>query len=426
MGKRILLAPFGSLGDLHPYMALAHALQRRGHTPVIATFSTYRDTLRDADIEFAAIRPDADIFGSMESAIRRIFAGRRGVEYLVRDLFMAHIAASYEDLNRVAAGCDLIVTHPIGYAGPLVAQKRGLPWASSVLAPLSLLSCIAPPIIDGASFLRYVRALGVTPYRWAFALAKRATAHWEKPLRALRDELQLPPAPSAMFEGQFSPQLNLALFSPQLATAQADWPVNTVMCGFPRYDGKPLAADGQAVLQRFLDAGANTGEAPLVFGLGSSAVLIAGDFWRHAIAASQALGRRAILLCGVPPAQLGALPPTVQAFEYLPYSAVFPHAAAVIHQAGIGTLAQALAAGRPQLIVPVAFDQPDNAQRTQALGVARVLPFKKVTARRLADALQPLLEDRAYATRAATVAAALAQEEDASGKACDALERLLR
>lgn len=421
MGKRILFAPFGSLGDLHPYMALAHALQQRGHQPVIATFETYRETLRDAGIEFAALRPDAETFGSREQVIQRLFAGRSGVEFLVRDMFMAHIAASYEDLDRVAVGCDLIVTHPIGYAGPLVAQKRGLPWASSVLAPMSLLSCIAPPIIDGASFLHPVRALGVTPYRWAFALAKRAVAHWEKPLRALRDELQLPRAPSAMFEGQYSPQLNLALFSPLLATAQVDWPAHTVMCGFPRYDGKPPTVEAQAALQRFLDAG----EAPLVFGLGSSAVLIAGDFWRHAVAAAQALGRRAILLCGVPPAQLGTLPPTVQAFEYLPYSTVFPHAAAVIHQAGIGTLAQALAAGRPQLIVPVAFDQPDNAQRAEALGVARVLPFKKVTAKRLAEALGPLLEDRPYTARATTVAAALARE-DAAGAACDAIYALLR
>ena len=109
----------------------------------------------------------------------------------------------------------------------------------------------------------------------------------------------------------------------------------------------------------------------------------------------------------------------------MPYSAVFPHAAAVIHQAGIGTLAQALTAGRPQLIVPVAFDQPDNAQRAEALGVARVMPFKKVTAKRLAEALGPLLEDRTYASRAATVAATLGRE-DATGVACDALEALLR
>src|SRR6185503_8167931 len=110
---------------------------------------------------------------------------------------------------------------------------------------------------------------------------------------------------------------------------------------------------------------------PLVFALGSSAVMVAGGFWRAAIEAARMLGRRAILITGKPAEALGTLPPSIRAFEYLPYSAAFPRAGAIVHSGGIGTLAQALAAGRPQLIVPVAFDQPDNARRTVALGIAR-------------------------------------------------------
>ena len=420
MNKRILFATFGSLGDLHPYIALALELRRRGHQPVIASFSAFRDGVESAGIAFADMRPALESFGDKAAIVQRLFSSRDGPAYLVKEMFMPHIRASYEDLDRAAAECDLIVTHPLAFAGPLVAQQRGLPWASSVLAPMSLLSCMDPPLIGPAPWLKSLRVLGITPYRMAFGLAKFIVRQWEKPLHALRAELNLPPAPPAQFEGQYSPLLNLALFSPLLAAPQSDWPAHTVMCGFPRYDGKPVDVGVQAQLQGFLDAG----DAPLVFGLGSSAVMVAGDFWRHAIAATQALGRRAILLTGMPPAQLGKLPPSVQAFEYLPYSAVFPHAAAVIHQAGIGTLAQALAAGRPQLIVPVAFDQPDNAQRAAALGVARLLPFKKVTAIKLAEALQPLLSNRAYTVRAAEVAATMASENPL-GTACDCLEALL-
>ena len=106
---------------------------------------------------------------------------------------------------------------------------------------------------------------------------------------------------------------------------------------------------------------------PLVFVLGSSAVWLAGDFWRKAIAAAgnpRPTGRADLRFTQ----HLGHLPDGVRAFAYLPYSKVFPAAAAVIHQAGIGTLAQALRSGRPQLIVPVAFDQPDNARRAAMLG----------------------------------------------------------
>ena len=147
------------------------------------------------------------------------------------------------------------------------------------------------------------------------------------------------------------------------------------------------------------------GEAPIVFALGSSAVWIAGDFWDKAIAATVALGRRAVLLTG--PIVPESLPDTIRAYSYLPYSKVFPHAAAIVHQAGVGTLAQAMRAGRPQLIVPVAFDQPDNARRACALGLARTIPFRKVTAQRLTSELSMLLDSASYADAAHRMAASL-------------------
>jgi UDP:flavonoid glycosyltransferase YjiC (YdhE family) len=202
-----------------------------------------------------------------------------------------------------------------------------------------------------------------------------------------------------------------------LAAPQPDWPASTVVCGFPRYDGTPPDARARDELEAFLAAG----EPPIVFGLGSSAVMVAGDFWRAAMTAAEALGRRAILLTGKPPEELGTVAPTVKVFQYLPYSTVFPRALAVVHSGGIGTLAQALAAGRPQLIVPVAFDQPDNARRTSALGIARVVPFRKATGPMIARELAALLNEPGHAARARQVGQAVAQEDGARA-AADALE----
>jgi UDP:flavonoid glycosyltransferase YjiC (YdhE family) len=221
-------------------------------------------------------------------------------------------------------------------------------------------------------------------------------------------------------EGQYSPALNLALFSKVLAAPQPDWPASTLVCGFPRYDGPAPDAATRAALEAFLAAG----EPPLVFALGSSAVMVADGFWRHAIEAAGSLGHRALLVTGQPLGGLGALPATVAAFAYLPYSFVFPRAAAIVHSGGIGTLAQALAAGRPQLVVPVAFDQPDNARRTVALGIARSVPFRAATARVLAAELSVLLAAPDCARRAAEVGA-LVRGEDAAGTASDALLNLL-
>jgi len=182
---------------------------------------------------------------------------------------------------------------------------------------------------------------------------------------------------------------------------QPDWPAHTRICGTPLFDG--AAADPQILAQ--LDAFLAQGEPPLVFALGSSAVWLGARFWPAAIAAAAALGRRAILITGA--GKVPQLPPTVRAFNYLPYSRVFPHACAVIHQAGIGTLSQALRAGRPQLITPLAFDQPDNAARAVKLGVARTIPFRRASAARLAQQLRPLLTRRSYASAARELAATL-------------------
>ena len=416
----IVFATFGSLGDLHPYIAVAQELRRRGHNPSIATFAEYREAVEAAGVGFAAMRPDAGRFGDRAAMMKRLIDPWRGPELMVRELFMPHLEESYEDLERACAGTDLLVTHPLTFAGPLLAQKRGLRWASTALSPMTLFSAIDPPLFPGAEWMRWARRLGVAPYRWVFSIPRAIVRRWERPLREFRARLGLPPIGAlAQFEGQFSPTLHLALFSSVLAAPQPDWPANTVVCGFPRYDGTPMDPNACARLEGFLAAG----DPPIVFGLGSSAVMVAGDYWRAAIAATQALGRRAILLTGGA-GDTGTVPPSIAIFDYLPYSAVFPRAAAIVHSAGIGTLAQALAAARPQLITPVAFDQPDNARRTVALGLGRTLPFEKVTAAALTRELAIVMTDEGYARRARQVGDALSLEDGAS-TAADALERAL-
>jgi UDP:flavonoid glycosyltransferase YjiC (YdhE family) len=416
--KRIVFATFGSLGDLHPYVAVSRELARRGHRPVIATFEEFRDNVEAAGAGFAPMRPDMARFGDKAAIMERLIDPWRGPEFLVREMFMPHLRESYEDLERACRGADLLVTHPLALTGPLLAQKKGLRWASSALAPMGMFSAIDPPLFPAAAWLLWVRKLGIAPYRWIFGMPRAMVRRWEAPLRELRAELGLPATEAiAQFEGQFSPRLNLALFSRVLAAPQSDWPASTVVCGFPRYDGTPPDARAHDELEAFLAAG----EPPIVFGLGSSAVMVAGNFWRAAMTAAEALGRRAILLTGKPPEELGTVAPAVKVFQYLPYSMVFSRALAVVHSGGIGTLAQALAAGRPQLIVPVAFDQPDNARRASRLGVARSLPFRRATASAMARELSVLLGTPDYDARARSVGLEIAAE-DAGRAAAHALE----
>ena len=156
---RIVFSTYGSLGDLHPYIALGREAARRGHRPLIATFAEYRDAVEAEGIEFAAMRPDMAQFGDKTAIMERIVDPWRGPEFLIRNMFMPFLRESYQDLERAARGADLLVTHPLTLAGPLLAQKQGLRWVSTALSPLTMFSDIDPPLFPAAPWMQWARAL---------------------------------------------------------------------------------------------------------------------------------------------------------------------------------------------------------------------------------------------------------------------------
>jgi len=407
--SRFVFSTLGSLGDVHPYIAVARFLIAMGHDAVIATSEDHREVIEGAGVEFAPVYPAMAVQDEYQALLKRLFEVRGGPELLIRHMVMANLRSAYDRLLRVAVGADVLVSHPLAMALCLVGEKLKIPRVATVLSPMLFLSAYDPPVIPDAPWLHRMRGLGPAFHRFIFAAAKMSVRSWDAPLRDLRRDLGLPPGRFfEMFDGQFCAACTLAMFDPPLARPQPDWPERTFVCGSALYDGKPADPADADDFERF----AAGGEAPVVFALGSSAVWIAGDFWDKAVAAAQQLGRRAVLLTG--PHVPQSLPDTVRAYSYLPYSIVFPRAAVVVHQAGIGTLSQALRAGCPQLIVPVAFDQPDNAMRARSLGLARSIPFRKVTADRLAAELSALLASSEYADAARSVAGQLAPVDGAA------------
>lgn len=401
--SRVLLATLGSLGDLHPYIAVGRALAARGQHVRLATSADYRARVEAAGLEFAPLAPSIAELGDSATVARRLFDPWLGPRRLIEVMVTAPLRRAYDDLRVAMEGVAVAVSHPITPALPLIAETRSVPWLSSVLAPYSLFSMTDPSLIPHFEWLQRLPRLGGWPHGMMLSLVRALVRRWERPLHTLRAELGLQPIKGAMLiDGQFSPRGTLALFDPSLATPQADWPAGTVVCGAALHD----AADPQSApvgsdeaLEQFLAAG----PPPVVFALGSSAVWLAHDYWKHAIAACRALGVRGLLLTGTPLKQ--RLPPYVVAFDYLPYSRVFPHAAAIVHQAGIGTLSVALRSGCPQLLTPAGFDQPDNAARAARLGVGRVLPFGRAhNDARLTRELRALLGNPVYAGAALEMA----------------------
>lgn len=412
---------YGSLGDLHPYIALALGMQRRGHQVTIATSELYRARVEPLGIAFHAVRPNITDFPDTEALYRQGMHPRTGAEFVVRRLIMPHLRASYTDVLAAAQDADLMVTHSVLYAAPLVAEKTGVRWVSTVLSPLPLFSAYDPPTLSEAPWLQRLRGLGPGFFRLVVWAVKTHVRSWGEPVRRLRAEIGLPPSNrDPLFEATHSPQGVLALFSSVLAAPQPDWPPNTRVTGFPFYDGQ-----GDARLNAELEAFLAAGEPPIVFTLGSAAIMDAGDFYAASAQVAGRLGRRAVLLIGGGrnlPSE--PMPPGVVAFDYAPYSLLFPRAAAVVHQGGIGATGQCLRAGCPMLVTPHSFDQPDNAARVARLGVARAFPRARYTVERAASELRLLLDTPRYAARAAEIRRII-EAEDGVHAACAALDEHL-
>jgi UDP:flavonoid glycosyltransferase YjiC (YdhE family) len=421
MSARIVITTFGSSGDVHPYIGLSLALKARGHSPTLATSEYYRAKIERAGIAFQPVRP---IFDPTDpNVVAPIMDPVRGGEFLICDIAMPSLRESYTDLRAIAKDADLLVTHPLTFAGRIVAEELGIPWVSSVLAPMSFFSAHDMPVFAAAPHVHAARHLGLAATRSIIRMAKLASRHWADPVRALRAELGLPSAPDPIFEGQHSPHAVLALFSRVLADPQPDWPPHTHITGSVFYDGVTSPSALPRQLEQFLAQGS----PPIVFTLGTSAVGAAGRFYEQSAAAAQQLGARAVLLVGHDARNRPSapLPDSMLVCDYAPYSVIFPRAAAIVHQGGVGTTAQALRAGKPMIVVPYAHDQPDNAFRVERLGVARVLYPKSYRTARVVETLSQILADSGIAATAAAVADRV-RAEDGPAAASAQIESVLR
>ncbi len=415
---KIVLATFGSLGDVHPKIALGIELQRRGHEVTIAAMEFYREKIGQIGLGFSPMAPHLDPEDT--SLGKKLMDNRHGSETILRDLIMPSLPQMYADIMAAVEGADLLVSGEVTYATKSVVEKTGIRCVSTSLSPISLFSAFDPPVPPGAPWFENLRFLGPAFHRLAISLARRHTFPWLAGYRAFRRSVGLSEEHDPIFDGKFSDLLHLVMFSKVIGAPQPDWPASAVQTGFCFYDGQSDIGTMPAKLDDFLDVG----ESPIVFTLGSAAVMDPRDFFEESAKAAKAIGRCAVLLYGVfnePPAGLDE---AIVGYDYAPYSIVFPRAACVVHQGGIGTTGQVLRAGVPHLIMPFGHDQLDNAARCRRAGVAEIVQRVKYNRDTAANALKNILSEPIYAARAVELGKTV-RSEGGTTAACDAIESVL-
>lgn len=424
MTPRVILCTAGSLGDLHPFLALGLALKARGVTAEIATSIDYGAKVEAEGLVFHPVGPgmerlSADLGMDLAQMTQAV---ARSDRFLFERIMLPYLETWTREVEVVARGSAAVVGATFAAGAAMAAELAGVPYVSAALQPTVVFSAYDPPYLPRAPWLAPASA---GPRLWlnraTIALARTSTAHWSRPVNGVRASLGLPPSKAnLLFDGAARADLALGLYSPLLSPAQPDAPPGFTVTGYAPYDSE---AGGDSVMPRELEAFLAAGDAPIVFTLGSAAVHIPGEFYRESLKAARALGLRAVLLVGPDGDRSVVDGPDAMAVGYAPFSLLFARATLIVHQGGVGTTQQALCSGRPQLVVPHLGDQFDNGARVARLGCGRTLGRGSYRADWVARQLAAMLNDAALNT--CRRLGAVARQEDGAAVAADRIIRLI-
>ncbi|MCA9171350.1 MAG: glycosyltransferase, partial [Planctomycetales bacterium] len=377
-----VLSPFGSFGDVNPFLALGQELLRRGERVTMLANGYFSAAVQRAGLGYIELGTKDEYLDAAANPL--LWSPLRALRLILSEGVTAVMRQHYQHLEALQQQEPIVAVSNLFGAGAMVArEKLGIPLAVIHLQPSVFWSDLRPPRLPGLFGPLWLQ-------RWMYHVGER---YWIDPafcpaLNKWRAELGLSPV-QGVTHWWHQAELVGALFPDWFGPPQPDWPQPFVQTSFPLWDeqhDEPLAPEIESFLSE--------GEPPIVFTPGS-ANQFGNEYFTAAVGACERLQRRGLLLTRFPEQIPENLPNDVRYFSYAPFQLLLPRSAALVHHGGIGSTAQAMAAGIPQLIAAMAHDQFDNAQRIHQLQVGDSTKFVGLNARRLARKLQPLLESAA-------------------------------
>jgi rhamnosyltransferase subunit B len=412
---RVLLFPVGSAGDVHPFIGIGRRLRDRGHDVTLVGNAQFASVVHRAGLKFVEtesdqvfqeVLNDADAWHPIRSF--KVLFGKPFVKESIRRHY-AYIAEHY------VPGETVVVCGALSFGARIARDKLAVPLVTVHLQPAMFMSVERPAVYA---------CVGIKSWwpRWLKRVTFWIGDRWlvdpilGPAVNDVRSELGLPPVKHILTTWLHSPDRVIAVFPDWFALPASDWPPQIRLTGFPLYDRGDVAPLAPEV-REFLDSG----PPPVVVTFGS-AMRFAGPYFAAATDALKQLGRRGLFLTPYREQIPADLPPGVAHFDYVPLGQLLPRAAGIVHHGGIGTASQGLASGVPQLVMPLAHDQPDNSARLQVLGVGRELRPKRFTAANVARELTALDSDAVR--QACQEVATRFRGTDPLGQTCELIEEV--
>jgi rhamnosyltransferase subunit B len=408
----ILLTTLGSAGDVFPFVALGRELRARGHRVSLVTTGYFEEVAESEGLGFHEVG-DVNRYDELVND-PRMWQPARGIPILIKDFVLPAVREVYGIIEQAATADTMLVGSSLAYGARIARDSLGLPLVTVHLQPYIFMSLEEPPFPPALAFTRHLPPASAGFFREHVGSFLDRT--WGSEVNTLLKELKLPPA-NGIFTGWFnSPDRVVGLFPEWFCPPAPDWPDNSELAGFLRYDRSGEALDEE--VEQYLTAG----EPPVVMSPGS-AMAHGKDFFSAGVEACRRLGRRALLVTGHSDHLPDPLPGHAAHFKYVPFSQLLPRSAAFLHHGGIGSMSQGMAAGVPQLIMPMNFDQPDNAHRLKKLGGGDFLAPRQFTAGKVTARLEQLLSSDKVAARCRELSGKV-DPAAAVGKAADMVENL--
>jgi UDP:flavonoid glycosyltransferase YjiC (YdhE family) len=407
----VILCVIGSSGDVHPFVGLGRALRSRGYRVTVVTAGYFRDLVEQAGLEFVDPLPEVDFREMIRNP--RIWHPLHGTRTIIDLAVRPLLEPVYRSiLAHQTPGQTLVCGSSLAFGARVAEEAQGIPLVSVHLSPMLFRSDFDGPRLPALCVHRGPAWFGKLQWWLVDSVSDRVICPW---LNAFRGRFGLPPTRRVFRDWMHSPLRLVAMFPDWFSPRQPDWPAQTRLTGFPLYSEEGVVEPSENVT-RFLDEG----PPPLVFTPGSANVF-GRDFFQASVEACQRLGQRGLLLTRFPEQVPASLPDGVQHVDFVPFRWLLKRSALLVHHGGVGSMSQAFAAGVPQVIMPMGFDQFDNAARVERLGVGRSLPPRRFRGPLLAETIRGLLTDPTVAARCHAAAARLA-DDDGLGHACDEIE----